>query len=299
MTRAFIFLFLATASFAAQEKHAVLLDRSGSMKSYYDIQVIQDSARAIQEVLQTHGNVDLFGFSTEVKGARNLADIGQLPFGQSTYLDRALDYAITRQYAIVWMITDNVQDQPGAAEAGNTEIFYRRLRSNAVKRVVIFPLLQAPGRAGLVIYALLLGDSDQEYEKEIAEFVRHANGLLMTEPLRMKPLDRDTIEVRLVRSTQAQPGRKRVAYDAGQPISEQMEIRFKSKFEHLEIADAKIEVLKASPGFQKGSLLSSDKREIAITPDKITIGAGDETQQIYRVSIDLGVVRLRRGLSTL
>src|SRR5207247_1612403 len=109
---------------------------------------------------------------------------------------------------------------------GNTEVFYRELRSSAVGRVVIFPLLQSPGTAGLVLYAMQLSPAvDELFEREVAEFLDHAKGTYRTEALRMKPLNNSAIEVNLVRGN-LQPNKNGpVVYKEGQNIHETLEIR--------------------------------------------------------------------------
>jgi hypothetical protein len=294
---------LITLIFWAQpilaQNHALLVDRSGSMKPYYQRNLVMDLAERIQTIFNDHGSVQLIAFSTDVRSVNNPKEINQLPWGSFTYLDRAIDHAIQRQYDIAWMITDNIQDQPNAPEAGNTEVFYQRLRGESIKKVAIMPLLQPPGMPGIVIYAALLSpDANDLYEKEIADFLKSVKGVYRTEALRMKPLDRDTIDINVVRSSLL--AKKDKPYQEGQIISESFELRFKSKFDHLKIVDAKIEVPKAEADFGSGSLLKPEKMEITITPVIVkSLDPRGETKEIYSVTLDLGKVRLKRGFASM
>jgi len=294
-------ILFALLPMAGAEKQALLLDRSGSMKPYYEHGLMGDLASSIGSIMGPPGrDADILAFGTDVVSLRNVEGVNALPYSNFTYLDRAIDHVIQNRYSIVWLVTDNVQDQPGAAEVGNTEVFYRRLRSDAVRRVVIFPILQPAGHSGIVVYALLLGDGEgkQTYEKEIADFVSQGHGTFHTEALRMKPLDKDTVEI--VFTHRGAGPEAEQTYPEGTPIHQELDIRFRSRFEHLEIADASIQIPNPTPEFQKGSLLQPEKREISITPQKVTrLGAGGETEQVYKVSIDLGSARLKRDLPSL
>ena len=287
---------------AAQDRHAVLVDRSGSMRPYYDQGLIQQITNTLMDTLRQSGTVDLYAFSTDLTRLRTPADLVALPFGQSTLLDRTISRAIQERYRLAWMITDNVEDEPGAIEAGNTEMFYRILRSDPVKRVTIFPLLQSPGHAGIVVYGFLLDEAGASvYDQMVTEFQRNLGTATKgTEALRMKPLDRNTVDVKFLRGGAASGATSEKTYSEGDLVHEELEIRFQSKFDHLEIVDAKIEVPEAKAEFQPGSLLTMDQRQVKITPQMVTrMGAGDETEQIYVVSVDLGAVRLKRDLRSL
>lgn len=279
---------------------ALLVDCSGSMRPYYQEGLIADLSATLLEALRAEGEVSAFAFSTTVSPLPQVAQLANLAFGKSTYLDRAIDKAMALHSPIAWMITDNIQDQPGAKEVGNTEVFYQRLRSQAVKKVTIFPLRQPPGRAGIVIYALLLDEAAQEqYEKGLAGFKRRAGQILHTDPLRMKPLDKDTVQINFVRANVSPKG-SIVLYQAGKPVRERLEIRFKSRFDHLEISDAQIRVVEGKARFDSESLLVPERRVITITPQRVwKLTAGDETDQVYVVDIDLGRLHLKHDLASI
>jgi hypothetical protein len=278
----------------------LFIDRSGSMKPYYQEDLVPELSRSVTKILSEEGSPLLFAFGTVVTPLQDLRAIEAMPFSGSTYLDRVLDKAEAAKLAIAWMITDNVQDTPGAAEAGNTEVFYRRLRSDAVRRVTIFPIRQPPGHPGIVVYALLLDDAIQDvYAHEVGAFASSVGQTLKTEALRMKPLDRDTVQVSFVRADVGPRGGAKI-FSAGKPIFEHLEIRFKSRFEHLEIQGGTIKVVESTPQFDSESLLRPERRKIDITPRQVQhLGAGDETEQVYAVDIDLGSVSLKKDLASI
>jgi hypothetical protein len=289
-------LALALTSLAAWAgpKNAILIDRSGSMRPYYQDQTVQRLSDTLVQALQYQGSTAIFTFSDQTKAVKQLDEIERLPFGGSTLLDKALEHAEKLGAKVVWMITDNIQDSPGSAEAGNTEQFYKKLRSDAVDRVTIFPLRQPPGRPGLVVYALMMkaGNADL-YETGLKAFRERAVGVLRTDALRMKPLDKDTVGISWVRAN-VNPRTSLITYSTGKPVKELIEIKFKSKFDHIEIADSSIEVARGEPSFGKDSLVYPEKRNIDISPRTVkNLGPGDETEQVYKIDVDLGAIRLR------
>lgn len=292
---AVLFLLIASHSVSGQN-HALLIDNSGSMRPYYQSLLIRDLGSAIENVLKPHGSIQVMAFSTDVVRVRDVDELTQRPLGEFTYLDRALDETIRQGCPIVWMITDNVQSQAGEVEEGNTEMFYRRLRSPSVNKVVIFPLLQSPGTPGIVIYALQLSpDLDKTFQAEIAEFLESTKGTYTTDALRLKPLDREAVDISLNRETAN--ANKGVLYKAGQDISESLDVRFKSRFDHLKIVDSKISVSEAEPEFAATSLLRPEKTDILINPERIlSLEPNEETAQLYRVTMNLGKVGLKKDL---
>jgi hypothetical protein len=269
------------------------------MKPYFQTGQILDISRAVANVLQAHGESHVLAFSEDVRPLGDVSELSRVGLGQLTLIDHALADGVQRGYPIVWMVTDNVESQASAPEAADTEVFYHKLRGPEVKKIVIFPLRQSPGTAGLVIYALLLSPAaDETFEHEVAEFVGRARETMRTEALRMKPLDRDTVEVSYERVNLKPKVRGAVVYQVGQNIHEEVELRFKSRFEHLKIMDAKLVVPPSRVEFAPGSLLVPEMREIKISPERVTVDPQNETEQVYKVTIDLGKTGLRRDLDT-
>jgi hypothetical protein len=291
--------FLATAAWAGP-KSAVLIDRSGSMKPYYADHIVRQLSDTLIDALKAQGeDVGVYAFSDRAQRVKTLSDIEQLKFGDITLLDKALDGAINDGASIIWMITDNIQDA-GSAEVGDTEQFYKKLRSDLVEKVTIFPLRQPAGRPGLVVYALLKKEGDSElYEKEVAGFHNRAAGILHTDALRMKPLDKDTVGISWVRAN-VNPRTSLITYDTGKPVKEVIEIRFKSKFDHIEITNAAIDVVRREASFGKDSLVFPEKQQIDISPRIVErLGPGDETEQVYTIDLDLGKLKLRNDPASL
>ena len=273
----------------------LLIDRSGSMEPYYKSGLISEVGQRINNLMQGSqlNPVRIGAFNSRVDLVPN---INAIHASGPTYLDVALDYAVNNKYALVWLVTDNIMHRAGE-EAGQTQAFYDRLKQDSVARVVVFPLKQTPGQnRGIIVYALLLSvNADNVFRQEIDEFARTTTNTVL---LPMKPLDRETIETTFVDRSPNQKARP--TYEDNSSVEEAMELRFKSRFQHLKIIDADIENPAVSPEFSKNSLLAFEKDQITITPTKITqLEPGHETSQAYKVQVHLGKIRLKRDFLSL
>ncbi|MEK6280182.1 MAG: hypothetical protein AABN95_07480 [Acidobacteriota bacterium] len=292
-----ISLFFILSQPTCGQGQLLLIDRSGSMKAYYENGLINELGQRINNLMQAQNltPVKLGAFNSQVQIVPNIANI---QVNGPTYLDAAIDYAIDNHYSLVWMVTDNIMHRHGEEE-GQTHAFYDRLKDNAVSRVVIFPLKQDPGtrKAGIIVYALLLSaNAEGIFRKEINDFAHLTPNTVL---LPMKPLDRETIETTFVDREHSYKKSKPI-YEDGSLVKEAMELRFKSKFEHLRITDADIVNPRVAPEFSKNSLLVFERDNVKITPTKITeLGPHNETVQVYRVEVDLGKITLKRDFVSL
>ena len=288
-----LFLLFALPPIYAQTTQALFLDNSGSMKPYYTSGLLENIATPLTTSI-TAGNsqLQLYAFSTQVTPARSLEAIAAAPFGNYTFLDKVIDYSQSHRIAVAWIVTDNIED---TGEAGNTDRFYAKLRSTAVHRVTVFPVHAAPGHPGLVVYALLFDPTAADlYNTTLASFLTNGSNVLRTEPLLMKPVNQDTVEVT---SRDLAPLTRRGGpkiYDTGTPIHARAEVRFRSRLDHIEIVDSSLHILDAQPTFNPESLLEPTQRQLSITPDRIhDLGPGRETAQIYHLDANLGEIKLK------
>ncbi len=273
---------------------AIFIDRSGSMKGYYASGLVDSIVAPLNQTVGAHGKLEEYAFSTEVSAARSLAEIRQMPFGNLTFLDRVIDASERKHLQIAWIVTDNIED---TGEAGDTQRFYERLRGDDVARVTVFPVLSRAGEPGLIVYALLFDPAaGRVYEDTLSGFEQGGAGVLRTEPLRMKPVNRDTVEVTSHSLTPLTRRGRPKEYETGTPIRESAEVRFKSALDHILIVDSTLHVLQAAPTFEPGSLLVPERRVIAVTPNRVSaLGPGSETAQVYQLSVDIGRVTLKNS----
>jgi hypothetical protein len=280
---------------------ALLMDHSGSVRPYYDSGLFAALGQEVVAAAGASGAVQIFGFDA---GVRQVATLDILmndrKLGANTFLDRAVQEAIDRHCEIAWMITDNIQDNPKDPEAGNTAAFYAILRGDAVKKVVVLPLLQSPGQSGIAIYAMLLSSSSSAasaFEDQVRAISGQLRSHYQIEALRMKPLDRDTVEVQVQGLT---GGKQAPTFEEGKDLTVTLEVRFKSRFEHLKIVDSHIQPVKVTPEFAPESLLRAERREVTILPDRVAaLDPRGETAQVYHVDINMGRVKLKNDLKSL
>jgi hypothetical protein len=285
---------------AAGQTNALLVDTSKSMRPYYDAGLMKELNNLIYEVLQPKGGIALYGFSTGVSEASGIDALSHPELGDWTYLDRAIDFALGGHYGTAWLVTDNVQSQSSDPEAANTASFYQKLRSPQIRKIIVFPLRQTPGRAGLMVYALELApESDAAFTSQVSEFRSRTSDKYHTQLLQMKPLDSNTVELNFVKGNAGNTIKSTKEYKVGQNINEEFQANFKSKFEHLKIADAKVEVPSAKPIFSESSLLTSEKREIDIDPKRVVSLDPQSESETYAVKVDLGTISLKRDPASL
>ena len=290
-------LVLAAAPGSCQT--ALLMDHSGSVRPYYDNGLFAALGKEVVAAASATGAVQIYAFDTTARPAASLESLmNDRKLGANTFLDRAVQEAIDRRCEIAWMITDNIQDDPHDPEAGNTAAFYAILRGDAVKKVVVLPLLQPPGQSGVAIYAMLLSPgAESAFESQIKAVSGSLQGHYQVEALKMKPLDRDTVNVQI----QGLSGVKQPpTFDEGKDLTVTLEIRFSSRLEHLKIVDSHIQPVRVTPEFAPESLLRAERREVTIMPDRVdALDPRGETAQVYRVDINLGRVRLKKDLKSL
>lgn len=300
----------------AAPRHRILIDRSGSMKGFFDSGKINDVHDLLRDLSGLTG--DSYYFID-----RELVPLGQetANFGNNTYLLNALDLALAQQPApaILWVVTDN-QPSVGNQTESDQDIaqFYDRLRSDAIKRLYFFPLKldfkgklyrddghqelspAYAGKRGLLIYALLLDESaGVEFERVTTEFQARYQRASAGEMRRVliKPLEQDTVTARLI------PGDKfrvenesqLVAGDFNEdaPIKGDFKIELTSQLGQMKISRADIDV-RVPDKFRTGDFTESE-----IKPDFTPRDLQDfepQNKRIVAVTINAPGVHIRNNL---
>lgn len=280
-------------------EQALLIDRSGSVRAHFASGFILDLCHIISDALGHEEGVTIVTFGTSQRKIPNCSQLE--PSGEDTELDAAFEYARAAHPHIVWIVTDNIQDAPHSPRVRNTEGFYTMLQRDDVAKVVIFPFLaSSPNMQGLIVYAILLSEKDDSFENEILAFLEQAKKKYKTEALRMRPLDRDTINVsepRIV-SNGTRGGHKN-EYREGDPIQEVVEIRFHSQFDHLVVKDANISPPHSEWQATHNSPLILTDMQSAITPERIANLTSRGETEGYRVSVQTGPIKLKKDLHSL
>ena len=216
----------------AQDKneYIFLLDNSGSMSGYYRETnsafkifckaVIKNSVKP-----NDYANVYLFAKSDAKRGLASPKNIfsgsgkdfiaDQLNdkltmmratdggFG-TTDLIEALDKSIANikgETAIIWLITDNINDNSGSGDSSyfNTLEYYKRLRNDEnIKKVLLYPIPEKIVEAGYqsngyVVYGIVYSKKTMD-QKSIDEYDKILRGIgIKQRPITLKPLDIGTI----------------------------------------------------------------------------------------------------------
>jgi hypothetical protein len=301
-----LMLCVTAAASCAAAPQLLLVDRSGSMAPYVQDGVLFDLVQKVRQACREQGPLDEAVFATKVLPvpAADSPVTPQEVGGHWTYLDEAANHALRGGYQLFWLITDNVQEEPGSPEAGQTEKFYGILRSRRIRRVVIFPILHVPGRRGLAVYAVLLSPGWRErLSAQLGRFQSLAQSY-QAEPLLMKPLDREAFEVEYLDLPGQQ--KKKITHQTGQQVRQEFRVRFRSRYGHLCIQNAEIrqateEELKTAWAekildFGPGSLLQPERLKVTATPSRLDAICPGQQSASHAVEVDFGRVRLRPSL---
>ena len=231
-----LFVMAAVAAArAATGSQGLFLDTSGSMIGFHSSGVVRSLAQPLYSAMASEGGVQVYGFSEQVRQYKTLEDITPKAVGGFTDIGKTVEQASKDKLRLFWIITDNLEHREGSKEGEGTEQFYAMLRGESVKRVTVFPVVVGGGRPGLVVYAILLDEgADAIYGRGIASFEKGASGLLRTDALRMKPLDRGVVSTQVTsRAEDGQPAA--VVYETGKPITRKVIVRFHSSLPHIAI----------------------------------------------------------------
>jgi hypothetical protein len=213
-----------------RNEYIFLLDNSGSMSGYYREAnsafkifckaVIKNSVRP-----DDYANVYLFTKTDAKRGLTSPKNIfngsgkdllsDQLNdklimmrandggFG-TTDLIEALDKSIANikgETAIIWLITDNINDNSGSGDSSyfNTLEYYKRLRNDEnIKKVLLYPVPEKIVEAGYqsngyVVYGIVYSKKSME-QKSLDEYDKILRGIgIKQKPITLKPLDIGTI----------------------------------------------------------------------------------------------------------
>ncbi len=246
---ALIILLLSSVSLFAQNEHIFLVDNSGSMSGYYreanSAFKIFCKAMVKNAVKQDdYANVYLFTKSDSKRGLSSPKNIfsgsakelivEQLSeklslmrasdggFG-TTDLIEALDKSIANikgESAIIWLITDNINDNSGSGDSSyfNTLEYYKRLRNDEnIRKVLLFPIPEKIVEAGFesngyVVYGIVYSKKSLN-QTQFENYDKIIRGIgIKQKPITLKPLDIGTI-VLVPKVTQSKIVPGRLFYD--------------------------------------------------------------------------------------
>jgi hypothetical protein len=323
---------LCAVSVSAQSgaaRQRILIDGSGSMTGFFATQKIKDLYAIIHD--QSGANVDPYYFvDYELKPFDEMEDKPrgrnevEGRFGSGTYLENALKKTLDAKPmpGIVWLITDNQPSAGNDTESDkDIEKFYEGLYSDRVKRIYFFPLrlpfkgtlYKADGHAalggtyenlrGLLVYALLLDDQDQEeFERAVTGFQERFMRSFGSNELRrimVKPLEQDTVTASLLPGDKFKvDGNKIVGgdFEEGKPIHGNFKLELVSNLGHIKIDRAEIDVNAGK--FSTGDFTDSDLIP-KISPRELeNFRSGPQNKKEFTVTLDFNGVHTVNGLKS-
>jgi len=268
----------------------VLIDRSGSMASNFQSGLAKDLATRMLKAAETTGKADLAVFDVEWHVIPGLDSPEFATFGKDTYLDKTLKQ-FKDKYDRIWLLTDNVQDDPASADRYDMSSFYSTLQAKEIRTIYVFPLRQSPGNAGLMIYAISTGEDTRKLEQQVNTFQRPGQEFKF-EKLAMKPLNENVIQVTIIdveiNDAKILHEQKSLRIREGDPLKIETRVRIEPKYPHLYFESSPVTPSRAGTPFK---CLVADKPESDINPNQVQTG----TSQEYRVTVDFGRVHLKKG----
>ena len=326
-----IILFTSQAAKAAE--HALLIDNSGSVNGFYNTNAMRDLAAQLISTIENPRKILLFSeIVTELTEGiySHQFQSNSDPNTNDTLIDNAFETAVNLgNIDIVWLVTDNIQDDSKTTGVrGNTEAFYRRLQSPQVINIYIFPpflefngqLVDAPGnphyqgRKGLLVYAILLNSTaEAEFKQKVEDFEQRV-ARFDSKCLFCKPLDQNTVSLTVPAPDEVsewhskhqesyeppnikegEHGFHAEGFNTGKPVRGVFYVKFQSKFDDLKI-DSKLE-----PGFTRFETVGFQETSVApsIIPEELTLNPQEESATIYKITVQLPKVNIKKDLRSL
>ncbi len=220
-----------SASFVkAQNEHIFLIDNSGSMSGYYreansafkifckamiKNAVKQDDYASVYLFTKTDSKRALTSPKNIFSGSGKELAVDQLTdkltlmrandggFG-TTDLIEALDKSIEKikgQSAVIWLITDNINDNSGSGDSSyfNTLEYYKRLRNDEnIRKVLLYPIPEKIVEAGYesngyVVYGIVYSKNEL-FQTQLEGYDKLIRGIgIKQKPITLKPIDIGTI----------------------------------------------------------------------------------------------------------
>ena len=214
----------------SQNEHIFLIDNSGSMSGYYreansafkifckamiKNAVKQDDYASVYLFTKTDSKRALTSPKNIFSGNGKELVVDQLTdkltlmrandggFG-TTDLIEALDKSIAKikgQSAVIWLITDNINDNSGSGDSSyfNTLEYYKRLRNDEnIRKVLLYPIPEKIVEAGYesngyVVYGIVYSKNEL-YQTQLEDYDKLMRGIgIKQKPITLKPLDIGTI----------------------------------------------------------------------------------------------------------
>ncbi|MGD2091225.1 MAG: hypothetical protein PVH61_33930 [Candidatus Aminicenantes bacterium] len=209
-----VFLFMGRCLTASQS--LVLIDKSGSMKGFFNTGSLENVYNGVNLVLSASAfpGTQLFGFAA--KGLQEYKKFDSMEVGGYTVIHQALQQALDKQPNLIIIITDNIPFASAEDEEHDISKFYSLLKEDMVEWVFIIPLQMDfdgkifpadknkasfawKGQRASILYAILLKKDNltvQERRKREEDFLKTVaavEGAVQSLRIRCKPLEKGVV----------------------------------------------------------------------------------------------------------
>lgn len=315
-----VLVFLLMGWCLAASQSLVLIDKSGSMKGFFNSGSLEKVYKGVNLVLSASAfpGPQLFGFAA--KGLQEHNEFDRIEVGGYTVIHKALQQALDKQPDLIIIITDNIPFTSAEDEEHDISKFYSLLKGNIVEWVFIIPLQmdfdgkifpadkkKAPfawkGQRASILYAILLKkdnlttQEEQKREEDFLKTVTAVEGAVQSHRIRCKPLEKGVVfSVRKVKKI----GRHINITTEGIKVNFKsfnasprfgLKLRIASKYSNIAVREAKLEGvvlgnLKASGFFKE---IAKKDVGISIVPNRADLEPG---QVDDRFSIEVNLRKL-------
>lgn len=222
--------------------------------------------------------------------------------GALTSIPEALDLGLAdleayglSENALIYLITDNVQDESGSANDPIAPFYEKIYNDPRFKNIYFLPIVREGDADALVMYVLNYATEQTQGFPEKMEALGKALGHrpVLFRPIRLTSLELDRSSL-LVEDEDAvatvadfEDGRIVFNVDAGRALSGRLKFRLRSKFkewkiERATVTDASVELME-SP-----HILAGDRLKWSLDPKTIELSPQQTSRTVYTIDLSSG-----------
>lgn len=309
-----VFLFMGWCLAASQS--LVLIDKSGSMKGFFNTSSLKNVYNAVNQGLSQSDfpKTQLFGFASGGLQEENVFD--RIEAGGYTVIYKAMQQALDKQPELIIIITDNIPFTSAEDQEHDISKFYSLLKEEIVEWVFIIPLQmdfdgkifpagesKAPfnwkGKRASILYAILLkkdnisSQEQQKRENQFLETVGTIEKAVQSNRIRCKPLEKGVnFSVRNIKKIGEQINITTEGIKAHFKFFNEtprlgLKLRIASKYSNIAVRQAELEGIALGNLKASGLFKEIDKKDVGISiiPKRADLEPG-QVDERYRIEIN-------------
>lgn len=306
--------------------HIILLDASGSMRPRYESGLrdwliapllasgaFRAGDRVIVRTFDKRGNAEFVKEDAQRRYNGPFATdkiLAVVPTaaestGRATAIPEALSLALADARAfslsgdtLIWMITDNVQDEPGSLNDAIAPFYEKIYNDPDFKFIYFFPLVRAGESEALVMYVLNYAKSEPtEPAAKLMEATGKAIGFrpVLFRPIRLQALELDRAGITFegaeggAQGVELEDGRVVVPLAAGQPLTGRIRFKLRSRFREWKIESAQVSnatvAVEPSPALDLGE---GEQLQWQLDPRTLEVGPQETSKAVYAIDLASG-----------